>query len=379
MKWFFWALVACGMFVSNAPAVVLLQDNFDTYDQASFVAAWPRYNCTAGNVACTGGPHTGDATLVTDKFVSSPNSVFIPTGSDAANSKRHQHSFAQTGLGLTDKLVFSFDMYDAITGNPQRNFANLHDQFTDANAEIGPSGTNQLISMGLFNNLSSGASGGDYYMARILGYSPVSDQVDPDGGPAETGISGTSQFFKLNDFGTSPLRSVGWHNFRVELTRNPNGTGTDYNFFVDGFHAETVSNIGAAASLRNYDTVVIGTGVTNTVSTSNFDNILVELNPPAAIIGDGDFNGDLVVDAADYVLWRNNEGLATGATKDLGDADVDGDVDGTDYGIWKGTFGKTITPPAAGGAALSTAAIPEPATLTLVLLTAGLIAAGRRR
>jgi uncharacterized protein (TIGR03382 family) len=378
MKRFFWALLVLTVLDSGASAAVLLDDNFDSYDQASFVAAWKRYNCSAGGVACTGGPHTGDATLVQDQVKSAPNSVFFPTAADAASAKRHQRSFTQTGVGLTDKLVFSYDLYDSITGNPQRNFSNLHDQFTDANAEFGPSGTNQLISIGLNNNQLSGASGGNFYMARILGYTVTTDP-DPDGGPAESGGGlGAGAFFKLNDTVDAPLRSVGWHNLKVEITRNSNGTGTDYTFFVDNILSEKVANVGTAASLRNYDTVVIGTGLTNTVSSFNVDNVHVELNPPVPIVGDGDFNGDLTVDAADYVIWRDhNPTAAPDGTKMIGDADGDMDVDDTDYGIWKGTFGNTITP--AAGAGLNATAVPEPAAIVLALALVGLAAAGRRR
>lgn len=58
----------------------------------------------------------------------------------------------------------------------------------------------------------------------------------------------------------------------------------------------------------------------------------------------GDFNHDGVVDAADYVVWR--EGLGTSYTP-------------ADYDIWRANFGQT----SAGGAGVSgVAAVPEPAT-----------------
>ncbi len=72
----------------------------------------------------------------------------------------------------------------------------------------------------------------------------------------------------------------------------------------------------------------------------------------------GDYNNNGAVDAADYVLWRNNpnslenEGASPGV------------VDQADYTFWRSQFGKT----AGGGAALSDAAVPEPGALVLMAI-----------
>ena len=74
----------------------------------------------------------------------------------------------------------------------------------------------------------------------------------------------------------------------------------------------------------------------------------------------GDFNGDGVVDAADYTVWRDTLG-----SEILLAADGDGDniVDFDDYTIWAGNFGETL--PSQG------ASVPEP---TGVMILAGLLA-----
>jgi hypothetical protein len=70
----------------------------------------------------------------------------------------------------------------------------------------------------------------------------------------------------------------------------------------------------------------------------------------------GDFNDDGTVDAADYIVWRNDLGMAY--TQD-------------DYDIWRSNFGRTWF---AGGASATISAgrnsstIPEPATLVTFLL-----------
>ncbi len=60
-----------------------------------------------------------------------------------------------------------------------------------------------------------------------------------------------------------------------------------------------------------------------------------------------DFNSDNSVDGGDYVLWRKNNGLLSGATPADGDADHNGTVDAWDYDVWRIQFG--TTPPAGRG------------------------------
>jgi subtilisin family serine protease len=76
----------------------------------------------------------------------------------------------------------------------------------------------------------------------------------------------------------------------------------------------------------------------------------------------GDFNGDGSVNAADYVLWRNDP------------ASYGGDPDG--YNTWRANFGNTA------GSGSSFAAVPEPAFAALLLLGgagASLVKIRRRR
>src|SRR4051794_41701466 len=98
--------------------------------------------------------------------------------------------------------------------------------------------------MGLNNNQTGANSGGQFYMARILGYT-VPTTADPDGGPNES-VGGAGAFFKLNDFGVG-LRSTGWHNLKAILSTD-DGVGTDFQFFVDGVLAERVNDIAGVRS-----------------------------------------------------------------------------------------------------------------------------------
>jgi Lamin Tail Domain len=78
----------------------------------------------------------------------------------------------------------------------------------------------------------------------------------------------------------------------------------------------------------------------------------------------GDYNGDHVINAADYTVWRNN----LGGSSLVNDA-TPGVVDVEDYNYWKAHFGATG---AAGGGTAATA-VPEP--MSFVLLAIGVAAA----
>jgi hypothetical protein len=88
---------------------------------------------------------------------------------------------------------------------------------------------------------------------------------------------------------------------------------------------------------------------------------------PAVTGVPGDYNENDVVDAADYVVWRDNPATLPneGATP--------GVIDQDDYDFWRTRFGAT----SAAGAGLS-AAVPEPATCTLVALACAAMLISRR-
>ncbi len=86
----------------------------------------------------------------------------------------------------------------------------------------------------------------------------------------------------------------------------------------------------------------------------------------------GDYNNNGVVDAADYVLWRNNVGTTTVLPNDP----AGGTIGPTQYNNWRANFGKTV----GGGSSLGTAAVPEPASLVMTLIGAiGLFSLKRQR
>ena len=89
----------------------------------------------------------------------------------------------------------------------------------------------------------------------------------------------------------------------------------------------------------------------------------------------GDFNGNGVVDAADYTVWRDHLGAADESSL-MGNGDGMNGVDAGDYNLWKTNFGMT-----AGSGAASAGAVPEPCAAVLMVfgLMTGCLSRFRRR
>jgi hypothetical protein len=88
----------------------------------------------------------------------------------------------------------------------------------------------------------------------------------------------------------------------------------------------------------------------------------------------GDYNGDSIVDAADYTVWRDALGT-TGAGMSADGAGAnglpDGVVDQLDYLCWQANFGLSYG--IGGAASLAEAVVPEPASVGLLALCGGAV------
>jgi hypothetical protein len=76
----------------------------------------------------------------------------------------------------------------------------------------------------------------------------------------------------------------------------------------------------------------------------------------------GDYNEDAVVDAADYVLWRKQNGSGMSLPND----DTPG-VGPDDYTRWRENFAEAS---GGGGAGIASSVVPEPSTITLLFIFA---------
>jgi hypothetical protein len=89
-------------------------------------------------------------------------------------------------------------------------------------------------------------------------------------------------------------------------------------------------------------------------------------NPP------GDYNDNNIVDAADYVLWREKNNTATTLANDT----TSGNVNDGDHAVWRGHFGQLGI--SGSGGSMGMTAVPEPTSSALVL-AALLFAVARKR
>ena len=99
-----------------------------------------------------------------------------------------------------------------------------------------------------------------------------------------------------------------------------------------------------AANEREWFT---GAGILNVM-----DTVIIPL--------DGDFNGDGIVNLADYTVWRDNLGDAAEDALN-GNGDGMNGIDAGDYALWKTNFGATAA--AAASLSIASAAVPEPSAI----------------
>ena len=94
------------------------------------------------------------------------------------------------------------------------------------------------------------------------------------------------------------------------------------------------------------------------------DAHLVELNVVAGL--SGDYNGNGVVDAADYTIWRDTLGQVGAGLP--ADGNHNNMIDAGDYTVWTTNFGMS-----AGSGATSAKQVPEPSALSFAFIAAALI------
>lgn len=132
---------------------------------------------------------------------------------------------------------------------------------------------------------------------------------------------------------------------------------------------EVAIHIGLGDFSGTIDRVTVewpATGVVQVLEDVSPNALLTVVEPMFGL--DGDFNGDGIVDAADFTVWRDHFGnLDESVLNNNGDG-ING-VDAADLTLWRTNF----------GAGSSVAFVPEPGVQLLGLVIAYLLVFGRRR
>ena len=137
--------------------------------------------------------------------------------------------------------------------------------------------------------------------------------------------------------------------FPQDLVEAPDGNG-----FLAGILGFAAG--GGNISRYSFDGTLLGTFASP--SQNGFTEATAFVVVPTPLVGD--FNNDGVVDAADYIVWRNASPTAT-----LPNDATPGVVDASDYADWRANFGKSSL---ANGVALGSNPVPEPAGVLLLFV-----------
>ncbi len=198
-------------------------------------------------------------------------------------------------------------------------------------------------------------------------YSPGASPAEVDFGDGDLNLAGTS-VLELEIFGPTPgseydrIRNINDVAIEGVLRLIFDGytptAGMTFDFldfvnFVSDFNEATqLEVIGFDAAMLDFS---------NFTTTGEVQVVVPVLR--------GDFNGDGVVNLADYTVWRDSRG-ASGIGL-AADGDRSGVIDANDYTIWKSNFGNAVS------ALLETttdAAVPEPnARLPILIALLGLL------
>lgn len=118
-------------------------------------------------------------------------------------------------------------------------------------------------------------------------------------------------------------------------------------------------------------------GTSEQLNSSQINTALTATNfaRPLPIELTGDYDGDGVVNAADYSVWRDS--LGQSGSNLAADGNGNGIIDSGDYAIWKSNFGDTSG--AGGFVPEQLATVPEPGSLALTMVALAWLAGGRRR
>jgi len=182
------------------------------------------------------------------------------------------------------------------------------------------------------------------------------------------GVDGSPSFVPgdvINNTGSNG--SLHTHRFFYLDSGNQNATTTP----VDGIYLMSMRMKTAGVDAAQPAYFVFGTPGSTLAALRAAETWVTNREDELAPDFDADFNGDFVVDGADFLIWQRNLG-ASNALLTAGDADRDGVVGTGDLAVWQEEFGLSLD--SFPGAAttlptqMTTHAVPEPSVAVLALI-----------
>lgn len=209
-----------------------------------------------------------------------------------------------------------------------------------------------LQGSGMVDGLVTVASGGDFSPGNSPGAITVGSLALNNGAHTHIELGGTDRGTKFDAVIASGLASLGG-TLQVSLINNfmpaPN----------DSFDILDASSI--TGQFATLDLPMLGGSLAWNTSQLYTSGVIRVVN--ATMLGD--YNNDGDVNAADFVLWRHTLGQLVGQFTGA-DGNGNGAIDNGDYDLWRAHFGQT----AGSGVGATTNAVPEPATLVLLMFVA---------
>jgi hypothetical protein len=306
-------------------------------------------NAAGGTINTSGGSSpAGGSGGSHGRYLVAENGFFAPDAGTIVGSTREDF-YNQGSSGLNPfiegnstttsnivGLVGGADVYGLKSG------VSSNDAYFDEVRENAPAGAIAAI----VRRADGPTAGEKYYLRDLLMVVNLTDTALPN---PMLGVGAPGTDFK------TPLLEQGF-------TRNPLFGGSGPSILgalpAGGVYATLVDNeLGLKVNGS------FGTG--QSIEGLSFDTLDVAYILAATL--DGDYNANGVVDAADYIVWRNHLGDQAGAIPN----DPTGVMIGTSqYNIWKANFGSSA-------AASSAVIVPEPTAAILILV--GSVTALRRR
>jgi len=204
----------------------------------------------------------------------------------------------------------------------------------------------------------------------------------------QTGDTVHIDYYEITSAGNS-LNATAWNSLQEQnLAGFPAGNGTGNGWEqAGGSDAGVVGESYLTNNSGVSNSATIGLGAAYNASV-NAQDLVFQYGAilDAAAAPTGDYNGNGVVDAADYTVWRDN----FGASITLPNDSTPGSVTQDDFTEWKNNFGNAGGPSGPGtlvqgfvryvGGAGSASAVPEPNSVLLVGIgLASLIVGGWRK